>query len=101
MPLLGAHLSVAGGLEKAVASAVALGCGTVQIFSKNANQWVGKPLAEEQVRAFRKAVRDAKLKYPTAHDSYLINLASPDDALYQRSVAAFTDELERAESLGL
>src|SRR5262249_47328341 len=101
MPLLGAHLSIAGGLHKAVAMATELRCDTVQIFTKNANQWVAKPLTDDEIRTFRKAIKAAKLKYPTAHDSYLINLAAPDDELYQKSIGAFTDEVERAESLGL
>src|SRR5437763_13073567 len=101
MPHLGAHLSVAGGLHKAVESAVALGCGTLQLFTKNANQWEAKPLTDEDVRAFRKVAKTSRLKFPTAHDSYLINLAAPGDELYRKSIAAFTDELERAEALGL
>jgi deoxyribonuclease IV len=101
MPLFGAHMSVAGGLHNAVAAAVALRCDTVQLFTKNANQWAGKPLADDNVRAFRTALKAAKLKHATAHDSYLINLAAPDDVLYRKSIAAFTDELERAEALGL
>lgn len=101
MPLFGAHLSVAGGLTNAVTTAVALGCDTLQIFTKNANTWTGKPLKEDEVRAFRAAVQTAGLRFVTAHDSYLINLATPDDALYQKSIAAFGDEIERAEALGL
>lgn len=101
MPLFGAHMSVAGGLHHAVEAAVEHECGTVQIFSKNANQWIGKPLSDDDVAVFRKAVKKAKLKFATAHDSYLINLAAPDDALYQKSIAAFADEVERAEALGL
>jgi deoxyribonuclease-4 len=101
MPLFGAHLSVAGGLYHAANAAAALGCGTVQIFTKNANQWAGKPLTEGEVREFRRAVKRARLKHPTAHDSYLINLAAPDDVLYRKSIAAFADEVERAETLGL
>ncbi|HEY3789192.1 MAG TPA: deoxyribonuclease IV, partial [Urbifossiella sp.] len=101
MPLFGAHMSIAGGLHHAVEAAVEHDCGTLQIFSKNASQWVGKPLLADDVAVFRKAVKKAKLKFVTAHDSYLINLAAPDDALYQKSIAAFTDEIERAEALGL
>lgn len=101
MPLFGAHLSVAGGLANAVAEATALGCQTLQLFTKNANQWAGKPLSEDDSRSFRKAVRGAKLKHVTAHDSYLINLAAPGDELYRKSIEAFTRELERAECLGL
>jgi deoxyribonuclease-4 len=101
MPHLGAHLSIAGGLHKAVEAAVELSCGTVQLFTKNASQWAGKPLADADARAFRKAVKSSDLKYVTAHDSYLINLAAPDDGLYRKSVEAFRDEVERAEALGL
>lgn len=113
MPLFGAHLSIAGGLHNAVEAAVALGLETVQLFthspsqwavqpaSRAANQWTAKPLGDDEVNRFRKAVQDSKLQFSTAHDSYLINLAAPNDDLYRKSVAAFTVELERAESLGL
>jgi deoxyribonuclease-4 len=101
MPIFGAHLSIAGGLFKAAEAAVALDCGTVQLFTKNANQWVARPLADDDIRAFKNAVKAAKLKFVTAHDSYLINVAAPDDELFRKSVAALTDELERAEALGL
>jgi deoxyribonuclease-4 len=101
VPYLGAHLSIAGGLHKAVEAAVALDCTTVQIFTKNSNQWTAKPLTDDEVTTFRKAVRAAGLKYPTAHDSYLINLAAPADDLYRKSIDAFRQEVERAEALGL
>jgi deoxyribonuclease-4 len=101
MPLFGAHMSVAGGLHNAVAASVEQACDTVQIFTKNANQWAAKPLAEADIATFRKAVKQAKLKFATAHDSYLINLAAADDVLWNKSLDAFTIELERAESLGL
>jgi deoxyribonuclease-4 len=101
MPLFGAHMSVAGGLHHAVEAAVEHECGTLQIFSKNANQWAAKPLQEDDITVFRQAVKKARLKFVTAHDSYLINLAAPDNALYRKSIAAFTEEIERAEALGL
>jgi deoxyribonuclease-4 len=101
MPLFGAHLSVKGGLHNAITSAVALDCGTLQIFTKNASHWTADPLADEDVTAFRRAVGASPLQFVTAHDSYLINLASPDDAVFGRSVDAFVIEMERAEALGL
>jgi deoxyribonuclease-4 len=101
MPLFGSHLSVRKGLHTAVDAAVGLGCGTVQIFTKNASHWSADPLTEEEVTAFRRAASAARLAHLTAHDSYLINLASPNDATYDRSITAFVDELERAEALGL
>jgi deoxyribonuclease-4 len=101
MPWLGSHLSIAGGYFKAVEAAEALGLDTVQIFTKNNNQWQGKPLTEDDIRQFRQAVQRAGLRQPCAHNSYLINLASLNTELWERSVAALQDEVERAEALGL
>src|SRR5204863_2519414 len=77
------------------------GCATVQLFTKNANQWKARDLTEPDVATFRAALKKSKLRGATAHDSYLINLASPDEALYRKSIEAFVVELERAERLGL
>lgn len=101
MPLLGAHMSIAGGYFKAADAAAALGMETVQIFSKNNNQWKGKPLSDDDVRLFREALERGHLKKPCAHNSYLINLASPDDVLWRKSIDASVDELQRAEALGV
>src|SRR5262249_45040195 len=101
MPFFGAHLSIAGGLHNAIAAAVELQCDTVQLFTKNANQWNAKPLATSEIETFRVALTASGLHFATAHDSYLINLATPDDVLYRKSIAALVDELHRAESLGL
>ncbi|MFO0866030.1 MAG: deoxyribonuclease IV [Gemmataceae bacterium] len=101
MPLLGAHMSIAGGCHKAVEAAVAEGMETVQLFTKNNNRWVGKPLGAEDVDQFSAAIKASSLKFPMAHDCYLINFASPDPVLYQKSLDAFIDEVQRAEKLGL
>jgi len=101
MPMFGAHFSVAGGLSNAVDTAVRFGCPALQLFTKNASQWAAKPLVEADVDAYRKAAKAAKLKCQVAHDSYLINLAAPGDELFQKSIDAFTIEIERAERLGL
>ncbi len=101
MPLFGSHLSIAGGYYKAVDAAAELGLQTVQLFTKNNNQWKGKPLADDDIRRFRDAVERTGILRPCAHNSYLINLASPDDTLWQKSVDALVDELQRAELLGL
>ncbi|MEW4490789.1 deoxyribonuclease IV [Thalassoglobus sp. JC818] len=101
MPLFGSHLSIAGGYFKAANAAGALGMDTVQIFTKNNNQWKGKPLTDEDADLFRAAVEENGLKSPCSHDSYLINLASPDDELWEKSLNAYVIELERAEKLGL
>ena len=101
MPLLGAHMSIAGGYYKAVDAAAALGMDTVQIFTKNNNQWAGKPLSEDDIRLFREAIDRTGIQRPCAHNSYLINIGSANETLWQRSVDALVDELERAEKLQL
>lgn len=101
MPLFGAHFSIAGGVRHAAATAEALGCGTFQLFTKTASQWAAKPLPPDDVAAFRETVERAGLKFPTAHDSYLINLASADPDLWEKSVAALAEEVHRADLLGL
>jgi deoxyribonuclease-4 len=98
---LGAHMSIAGGLHLAIERGHALGCFAVQIFVKNQRQWAAPPLRDDDVRAFRAARRSSRVQSVFAHASYLINLASPDPAAWQRAVSFFTDELERAEALGL
>lgn len=97
----GAHMSVAGGLFRAVERAVKVGCGVLQIFVKNPNQWVGRRPDEEEVERFRAAVLEAGLNSAVAHDSYLINLASPDDELWRKSLSALREELELSAKLGL
>jgi len=101
MPLFGAHLSVAGGLHKAAEAARGFGMDTVQVFTSNPNAWAAKQLDPAAVGAFKKAVADHAIRFPTSHDSYLINLAAPDDALWQKSIDAFVAELDRSEELGL
>lgn len=100
-PPLGVHTSIAGGVKNGIAEAMRLGCQTLQIFTKNASQWAGKPFAAGEAEEFRKLLRKSRLKFPTAHDSYLINLASPDPTLWRKSVEGFIDEMIRAEALGL
>jgi deoxyribonuclease IV len=101
MPLLGAHLSIAGGYYKAAESAARLGMDTVQIFTKNNNQWQGKPLSGEDTSRFQEVVREHDLRLPISHSSYLINLAAPAAELREKSVDAMVVELQRAEALGL
>ncbi len=99
--LSGAHMSIAGGCYRAVEAAAALGMTTVQIFTKNSNQWRAKPLTEEESAQFAQALIDCGLRNPIAHASYLINLASPKPELRSRSLEALVDELMRAEQLQL
>jgi deoxyribonuclease-4 len=101
MPLFGAHMSVAGGYHNALLAARNHDCAAVQLFTKNANQWAARPLTDDDVRLFRRTRRATKVKKTIAHDSYLINLASPNDELFCKSVEAFVVEMERAEALGL
>lgn len=98
---LGAHMSVAGGVHKAFARAESVGCTALQIFVKNASQWRAKPLPEEEARLFAEERARTGILPVVAHDSYLINLGSPDPALWKRSIAAMVDELERCEALAL
>lgn len=101
MPILGAHMSAAGGCHRAVERAKVCGCDCVQLFSKNNNQWRAKELTEEDGAKFRTALAEAKVAHPLIHDSYLINLAAPDDALWCKSVESFRTELLRADLLGI
>lgn len=100
-PLLGAHMSIAGGYHLACERAKLLGANAIQIFTKNASQWKAKPILDEEARAFRQARLAAGIEIAFAHDSYLINLAAPDGELRRKSIGAFVHELERCEQLGL
>ena len=94
-------MSMAGGFYKAVEAAHRVGCDCVQLFTKNNNQWRAKPIDDEQVDRFRSALAELKIGHPISHDSYLINLASPDDGLWKKSIDAMVVELQRAELLGI
>src|SRR6266852_4946334 len=101
MPLFGAHMSIAGGYHHAIEAAQKHRCDALQLFTKSSNQWKAKELTEEEVATFRGMYRQSGLRLAMAHDSYLINLASPDTALYRKSVEAFVVEYQRSERLGL
>src|SRR5918996_1323398 len=98
---IGAHMSVAGGVSKAVDRAVVHGCEALQIFSKNANQWRGKPLDPAEIKRFRRRIDETGITPVVSHASYLINLATTDATLRAMSIEAFIDELDRAHALGL
>jgi deoxyribonuclease IV len=97
----GAHQSIAGGFTKAVERAVDTGCESLQVFTRNINQWKTAPIDPDEAAAFRRAVKAAGLRFVVAHDSYLINPASADADLRNKSIAALADELRRAEVLGI
>jgi deoxyribonuclease-4 len=94
-------MSVAGGVSKAVDRAAVHGCESLQIFSKNANRWAAPPLDPAEVRAFRRRIDETGMTPVVSHASYLINLATTFPGLREQSLAAFVDELDRAEALGL
>ncbi len=98
---IGAHMSVAGGVSKAVDRAELHGCEALQIFAKNANRWQGPPLDPAEVRRFRRRVDETGIQPVVSHASYLINLGTTDPRLRAMSIAAFADELDRAHALGL
>ncbi len=98
---LGAHISIAGGLHKAIERAVSSGCGTMQIFTRSSNQWKGKPLSEKDIASFRQAFEASGLHEVISHDIYLINLAAPDGDTREKSLSAFADEMMTCGRLGI
>ena len=101
MPRLGAHLSIAGGLPRAVDRAVASKCEALQIFTKSAGQWRARPLPPDEIILFRRRVAESGIRPVVAHNSYLINIAAASPALRSQSVDALREELDRADVLGL
>lgn len=100
-PMLGAHMSIAGGVDQAIDRGRLVGCDVIQIFTKSSRQWAAKPYIKDEVDAFRRKQRELAIRTVIAHDSYLLNLGAPVDALRKKSVAAFIDELHRCEALGI
>jgi deoxyribonuclease-4 len=98
---LGAHVSIQGGVDTAPDRGRAIGATAIQVFTKTPNQWREPTLGAGICAAFRRAVARSRLRAVISHDSYLINLASPDPRLSARSVAAFTAELRRCRALGI
>ncbi len=101
MPRFGAHLSIAGGLPRAVDRAVATRCESLQIFTKSVGQWRARPLPPDEVARFRARVEETGIQPVVAHNSYLINLAAAEPALRAQSLSALGEEIDRAEALGL
>jgi deoxyribonuclease-4 len=100
VPRLGAHLSIAGGLPRAIDRARATRCEALQIFTKSVGQWRARPIPEDEATLFRTRAHESGLPI-VAHNSYLINIAAADRTLRQKSIAALLEELDRAEMLGL
>lgn len=101
MVKLGAHMSIAGGYYKAVDAAADLEMDVVQLFTKNNNQWAAKPITEAEIKQFANSLSTTGITNPLAHASYLINLASPKQELWEKSIDAMIIEWQRAEMLGL
>lgn len=99
--LLGAHVSTAGGCRNAPARAADIGASAIQVFTKQPNRWAEVQLVDDECQAFRTGLVEHGVAFANAHDSYLINLATADPILRERSYAAFVGELRRASQLGL
>lgn len=103
MKHIGAHVSASGGVENAPMNAAAIGADAFALFTKNQRQWVSAPLSEKSIKLFKERCQEKGFdpRYILPHDSYLINLGSPDEEAQQKSRAAFVDEMKRCEQLGL
>ncbi|MBQ1408418.1 MAG: deoxyribonuclease IV [Bacteroidales bacterium] len=103
MKYIGAHVSASGGVCNAILNAEAIGANAFALFTRNQRSWVSKPLGVDEIAAFRAMLpeRGFDPRHVLPHDSYLINLGSPDEETLQKSRAAFLDEMQRAQQLGL
>ena len=103
MKYIGAHVSASGGVENAPLNAMAIGANAFALFTKNQRQWVSAPLTSKSIELFKENCAKSGIapEYILPHDSYLINLGNPDEEAIQKSRAAFIDEMQRCEQLGL
>jgi deoxyribonuclease IV len=101
MDYLGAHMSISGGLSKAIDRGSAAGCGVIQVFTQNSNQWRGKAVSDSEVSLFREKREAAGLYDVVSHDIYLINLAAAPGEVRDKSLAGFLEEMERCARLGI
>lgn len=99
--LLGAHMSIAGGVSRALDRAASVGSNAVQVFTKNNRQWAGPPIDAADVERWRAQMPALGIAYAVSHASYLINIASPREDLWEKSVAAHRDELQRAHAYAI
>jgi len=100
-PLLGAHMSIAGGVENALLAGERAQCDAIQMFTKSSRQWAAEPYSKEEIQLFHHSQKETGIVKVIAHDSYLLNLGSPDEGLRKKSIRAFIDEMERCESLAI
>jgi len=101
MPRLGAHMSIRGGLHLALERGHSIGCETIQLFTRNSNRWKSKPRTPEELELYRQTLEETGIHPVVAHAIYLINLASPDEAVRTRSNDAFREELARCHEAGI
>ncbi len=103
MKYIGAHVSIAGGVENAPLNAAAIGAKAFAMFTKNQRQWASPPLTQESIKAFKANcnAHGFSAEHILPHDGYLINLGNPDPAKRAQSLKAFTDEMSRCMQLGL
>ncbi len=100
-PLLGAQMSIAGGVDKALLEGKKVDCDVIQIFTKSSRQWAAEPYKKEEIDKFIANQKETGIATVIAHDSYLLNLGSSDESLRKKSIRAFIDELERCETLSI
>src|SRR3989337_590426 len=100
-PLLGAHMSIAGGVDKSLLEGKKVDCDVIQIFTKSSRQWAAHPYSKEEIQNFLANQKETGIVTVIAHDSYLLNLGSPDEKLRKRSIQAFIEEMERCETLSV
>jgi len=99
--MFGSHLSIAGGMHNALLKAEEFGCETVQVFTKNQQQWKCSPLSSEHIQLWKDHAKRLKFKKTISHDSYLINLAATHPEFWRKSVELFIEELNRCQLLGI
>ena len=100
-PLLGAHMSIAGGVGNALLDGKKVDCDIIQIFTKSSRQWASQPYSREEIERFFANQKATGIVTVIAHDSYLLNLGSPDERLRKKSIQAFIEEMERCETLSV
>ena len=94
-------MSIAGGVENALLAGARAKCDAIQMFTKSSRQWAAEPYCAETVQTFHRSKQDTGIVKVIAHDSYLLNLGSPDEGLRKKSIRPFIDEMERYESLAI
>ena len=98
-PLIGAHMSISGGVDQAPLRGQSVGCRCIQIFTKSNMQWAARPLAEKEIEAFKRNCAETGIAPVVAHNCYLINVGTADRELYKKSFDSFHMELERCQQL--